>query len=182
MRVAKAMTPRLLDIQHGALQGRDTNTVATKLLNELHTQDGYVALLHVAKAFPSVPLSMLSNIVKEAGAPASIIKMPRDIYHHTAAVPSLHGRGLPIRPTRGMKEVCPLSPTLLLYYDILPRETKERRPEGRLQVFVHDVAARAPTSETLLQTLVLYHPMDHTRPTRVTKQRPYTTSNDKPVT
>ena len=55
MRIAKAMTPGLLNIQHRALQGRNTTTLATKLLNDLHTQDGYVALLDVAKAFPSVP-------------------------------------------------------------------------------------------------------------------------------
>ena len=55
MCISKAMTPGLLDIQHGALQGRNTTTLATKLLNDLHTQDGYMALLDVAKAFPSVP-------------------------------------------------------------------------------------------------------------------------------
>ena len=63
------MTPRLLDVQHGALQGRNTTTLATKLLNNLQTQDGYVALPDVAKTFPSVPRSMLTNIVKEARAP-----------------------------------------------------------------------------------------------------------------
>ena len=55
MRISRAMRPGLLDIQHSALQGRNTTTLATKLLNDLHTQDGYVALLDVAKAVPSVP-------------------------------------------------------------------------------------------------------------------------------
>ena len=64
MCISKAMTLRLLDIQHGALQGRNTTTLATKLLNDLHTQDGYLALLDVAKAFPSVPRPMLTGIVK----------------------------------------------------------------------------------------------------------------------
>ena len=54
-RISRAMTPGLLDIQHGAIQGRNTATLATQLLNDLHTLDGYVALLDVAKAFPSVP-------------------------------------------------------------------------------------------------------------------------------
>ena len=75
MRIANAMTSGLLDIQHGALQGRNTTTLATNLLNDMHTQDGYVPLLDVAKAFPSVPRSMLTNIVKDAGAPESIIRM-----------------------------------------------------------------------------------------------------------
>ena len=126
MRISRVMTPGLLDIQHEALQGRNTTTLATKLLNDLHTQDGYVALLDVAKAFPLVPRPMLTGIVKEAGAPENIIRMPGEIYQFTPVVLSLHGRDLPIRPARGMKEGCPHSPTLfLLYYDILLRETKE---------------------------------------------------------
>ena len=158
MHIAKAMTPGLLDIQHGALQGRNTTTLATKLLNDLHTQEGYIALLDVAKAFPSVPRSMLTNIAKEAGAPESIIRMLGEIYQHTPAVLSLHGRDLPIRPTRGMKEGCPLSPILfLLYYDILPRETMERCLEACLYVFVNNIAVRAPRTEALFQTLDTLH-------------------------
>ena len=157
-----AMTPGLRDIQHGALQGRNTTTLATKLLNDLHTQDGYVALLDVAKAFPSVPRSMLTNIVKEAWALETIIRMLGEIYQHTPPVLSLHGRDLPIRPTRGMKEGCPLSPTLfLLCYDILLRETMERCPEACLYVFVDDIAVRAPTTEALLQTLDTLHEVAH---------------------
>ena len=114
------MTPGLLDIQHGALQDTNTTTLATKLLNDIHTQDGYVALLDVAKAFPSVPQSMLTNIVKEARALETIIRMLGEIYQHSPAVLSLHACDLPLRPTRGTKEGCPLSPTLfLLYYDIV---------------------------------------------------------------
>ena len=79
MRISKAMTPGLLDTQHGALQGCNPTTLATKPLNDLHTQDRYVALLDVAKAFPSVPRPMLTGIVKEAGA-ENIIRMLGDIY------------------------------------------------------------------------------------------------------
>ena len=157
MRIAKAMTPGLLDIQRGALHGRNTTTLATK-----HTQARYVALLDVAKAFPSVPRSMLTNIVKNAG----------EIYQHTPAVRSLHGRDLPIRPTRGMKEGCPLSPTLfLLYYNILLRETKERCPEACLYVFVDDIAVCAPTTEALLQTLDTLHEVAHMMGLRFNKDK-----------
>ena len=141
-------------IQHGALQGRNTTILATKLMNDLHTQDSYVALLDVAKAFPSAPRPMLTGIVKEAGAPENIIRMLGEIYQHTPAVFSLHGRDLPIRPTTALKEGCPLSPTLLLlYYDILLRETKERCPDACLYVFVDDIAVRTPTTGSLLHTL-----------------------------
>ena len=115
-RISRAMTPGLLDIQHGATQGRNTTTLATKLLNDLHTEDGYVALLDVAKAFPSVPRPMLSGLVKEAGAPENIIRMLGEIYEHTPAVLTLHGKDLPIRPNTGMKEGCPPSPTPFLLY------------------------------------------------------------------
>ena len=77
--------------------------------------DGVPPLLDVAKAFPSVPRPMLTGIVKEAGAPENIIRMLGEIYHHTPAVLTLHGKDLPIRPTGGMKEGCPLSPTLFYY-------------------------------------------------------------------
>ena len=165
------MTPGLLDIQHGAIQGRNTTTLATKLLH-LHTQDVCVALLDVAKAFPSVPRPMLTGIVKEAGAPQNVIRMLGEIYQHTPAVLSLHGRDLPICPTRGMKEGCPLSPTLfLLYYDILPRETKERCPGAHLYVFVDDIAVLAPTKESLLHTLDTLHEVAHTRGLRFNKDK-----------
>ena len=146
--------------------------LATKPLNDLHTQDGYVALLNVAKAFPSVPRPMLTGIVKEAGAPENIIRMLGEIYQHTPAVLTLHGRDLPIRPTRGMKERCPLSPTLfLLYYDILLRETKERCPGANLYVFVDDIAVRAPTKESLLHTLDTLHEVAYTMGLRFNKDK-----------
>ena len=150
-RISRAMTPGLLDIQLGAIQGRNTTTLAKKLLNDLHTQDGYVALLDVAKAFPSVLRPMLTGIVKEAGAPENIIRMLGEIYQHTPAVLTLHARDLPIRPTRGMKEGCPLSPTLfLLYYDILLRENYHMAapayPRAATHIDVH--GARTSPSHT----------------------------------
>ena len=40
MRISRAMTPGLLDIKHGALQGRNTTILATKLLNDLTLKMG----------------------------------------------------------------------------------------------------------------------------------------------
>ena len=172
MRISRAVTPGLLDVQHGALQGRNTTTLATKLLNDLHSQDGYVALLDVAKAFPSVPQPMPPGIVKEAGAPEIIIRMLGEIYEHTPVVLSLHGRDLPIRPTRGLKEGCPVSPTLfLLYYEILLRDTNERCPEDHLYVFVDDIAVRAPTTDSLLHSLDTLHEVGHTMGLRCNKEK-----------
>ena len=116
---------------------------------------------------------MLTEIVKEAGAPENIIRMLGDIYHqHTPAALSLHGRDLPIRPTRGMKEGCPLSPTLfLLYYDILLRETKERGPDACLYVFIDDIAVRAPTRGSLLHTLDTLHEVACTMGLRFNKDK-----------
>ena len=171
-RISRAMTPGLLDMQHGAIQGQNTTTLATRLLNDLHTQDGYVALLDVAKAFPSVPQLMLTGIVKEAGAPENIIRMLGEIYQHTPAVLTVHRRDLPIRPTRAMNEGCPLSPTLfLLYYDIILRETKERCPGAHLYMFVDDIAVRAPTKKSLLHTLDTLHEVAYTMGLRFNKAK-----------
>ena len=131
-----------------------------------------MALLDVAKAFPSVPPPMLTGIVKEAGAPENMIRMLGEMYQHTPAVLSLHGPDLPIRPTRGMKEGCPLSPTLfLLYNDILLRETKERCPGAHLYVFVDDIVVRAPTRDSLLHTLDTLHEVAHTIGLRFNKDK-----------
>ena len=115
---------------------------------------------------------MLTGIVKEAGVPKNIIRMLAEIYQHTPAVLTLHGRDLPIRPTRGMKEGCPLSPTLLLlYYDILLRETKERCPRAQLYVFVDDIAVRAPPEEAPLHTLDTLHDVACTMGLRFNKDK-----------
>ena len=172
MRIANAMTPSLLSIQHGALQGTNTTTLATKLLNDLHAHDGYIAMLDVAKAFPLVPRLMLTNIVKEAGAPDTIIRMPGEIYQHTLAVLSLHGGALTIPPTQGIQDGCPLSRTIfLLYYDIFLRETMWRCPEACLYVFVANIAVPTPATEALLQTLDTLHEVVHTMGLRFNKEK-----------
>ena len=52
-----------------------------------------------------------------------------------------------------MKEGCPLSLTLFLYYDILLRETLSRHPQAHLYVFVDDIAEHAMDQTALLNTL-----------------------------
>ena len=89
--------------------------------------------------------------------------MPGEIYQKKPAVLSLQGPDLPIRPTTGMKEGCPLSPTLfVLYYDILLKETRKQCPDACLCVFVDDIAVRAPTMDALLHTLDALHEVART--------------------
>ena len=111
--------------------------LATKLLNDLHTEDGYVALLDVAKAFPSVPRPMLTGIVKEAGAPENIIRMLGEIYQHTPAVLTLHGKDLPIRPTQGYEGGVPPLPDTI--FTILRHTTtrNHRAMPGSPTIRVH---------------------------------------------
>ena len=147
-------------------------TLATKLLNDLRTQDGYLVLLDVAKAFPLVPRPMLTGIVKEAGATENITRTLGELHQHTPTVLSLHALDLLIRPTRGMKQGCPRSPTLyLLYWDILVRETQERCTGAHLYVFVDDIAVRAPTRESLLRTLDTLHEVAYTMGLRFNKDK-----------
>ena len=106
---------------------------------------------------------MMTGIVKEARTPENIIRMMGEIYQHTPGVLSLHGRDVPIRPTRGMKDGCPLSPILFLYcYDILRRKTRERCPDAWLHVFVDDIAVPAPMTHALLHTIHTLHEVAHT--------------------
>ena len=161
-RITQAMTPGLLPIQHGAISGRNTTTLAAQLVNDLHKADAYVTLLDVAKAFPSVPRSMITDIIRQADAPEPIVRMVTEIYDYTPATLHLHGRDLRIHPKRGMKEGCPLSPTLfLVYYDVLLRETLDRQLDANLYVFVDDIAVGSPDTTTLLTTLDNLHHVAH---------------------
>ena len=45
-----------------------------------------------------------------------VVRLRREVYPNTPAVLSLHGKALPIYPTKGMKEGGPLSPRLFLFY------------------------------------------------------------------
>ena len=118
-----AMTPGLLNIRNSALQGRNSTTLATNLLNDLHTRKGYVALIDMAKTCSLVPRPMLTDIISTACTLEPIVRMINEIYCSTPAVPSPIGRELLVHPSSGMKEGCPLSPTLfLLHYDVLLRD------------------------------------------------------------
>ena len=68
----------------------------------------------MAKTFKFVLKPMLTDIISTAGALGPIVQLVGEIYRSTPAVLSLHGREVPMNPTWGMKEVCPLSLTLFL--------------------------------------------------------------------
>ena len=127
-------------------------------MNDLHKTEGHLALLDIAKAFPPVLRMMLIDIIQEAGALEPIARLLTEIYSHTPAVLHLHGRDLPIRSKRGMKEGCPLSPTLFLpYCDVLLQGTLSRHLDAQLYVFVDNIAVRAANHAALLDTLNHLH-------------------------
>ena len=141
-RITKAMTRGLLNIQHFVLSAHNTTTLAAALtlINPgLDKTAGYLALLDVAKAFPSAPYTTITDLTCEAGAPEPIVRMLIGIYRHTPATLHLHGRHLIIHPKLSMKDGCPLPPTLfLLYHDVLLCETLTQHPKAHMYVFVNE--------------------------------------------
>ena len=97
-----AMAAGLLDIQHVALSGRKTTTLAARLIKDLHKTEGCLALLDVREVFLSFPGTMITNIIKEARVPDPITGMIPEIYSHTSVMLHLDGRDLPMHPKRGM--------------------------------------------------------------------------------
>ena len=99
-----------------------------------------MALLDVAKAFPSVPRTMIMHILRELGAVVHSIRMLVQIYSHVPTALHLHGRDLPIHLKRGTKEGCLLSPIfLVLYDDVVLWENLSRHPYTHLYMFVDDI-------------------------------------------
>ena len=58
---------------------RNKTTLTVKLMNDLQKAEGYLPLLDVAKAFPSVPRMMIADIIQEAGAPEPITQLLMEI-------------------------------------------------------------------------------------------------------
>ena len=90
-RVTQAASLVRPNIQHGALQGGNTTTLATNLLNELHPHEGCDALLDVSKGVLLVPRSMLMNIIGTAGTFEPRVRMIDERNCSTPAVLALHG-------------------------------------------------------------------------------------------
>ena len=127
-----------------------------------HTHGGHIALLDMAKAFPSIPRLMLTDMTSAACTPNPVVWLVGEIYHSTPAMLSLHGRELPGNPAGGMKEGCRLSVTLfLLYYDILLRETLVRHLNANLCVFVDDIAVGVDYPSIVTETLNHLHDVAH---------------------
>ena len=59
------MTPGLLNIQHGALSGRNTTTLTAKLVNNLHKTDGYLALRSHGASHDFRPVYLLGAVYPE---------------------------------------------------------------------------------------------------------------------
>ena len=52
--ITKAMNPGLLTIHRGAVRARNNTTLTATLIHNLPKMEGYLALLGVAKPFPSI--------------------------------------------------------------------------------------------------------------------------------
>ena len=70
--------------------------------------------IDVAKALPSVPHPVLLHMLQQRGVLGHILVMLHDI--HTKSTTTYRKGGFDYQALGGVKEGCPLSPTLFVFY------------------------------------------------------------------
>ena len=112
--IAPELNGSLVPEQYGT-KGKTATQQAILLLDELHRREGaYAVFIDVAKAFPSVPHRVLLHMLQRRAIPGHVLAMLHDIYTRSTA--TYREGGLNYQATRGVKEGCPLSPTMFVYY------------------------------------------------------------------
>ena len=77
-------------------------------------EGGYIMLLDIAKAFPSVHHTLLLDALRHKGVPHHILDMVQHIYRHGQFVYHHPEGDITFQPKRGVKEGCPMSPHLFM--------------------------------------------------------------------
>ena len=129
------------------------HSIALAAKRTLHPSS-YVLYLDLSKAFNSVVLSTLFKLLKKAGFPPEFIDMIKRLYAHPLDTPRVNGHRLASHlQLRGLRQGCPLSPSLFaLYIDPLLRileTTLSGDPTASLHAFADDLAIHSTGIRTL---------------------------------
>ena len=136
-------------------------SIALAAKRTLHPSS-YVLYLDLSKAFISVAHPTLSKLLEKAGSPPGFIAMIRQLYKHPLGTPRVNGHRLSSHlQLRGLRQGCPLSPSLFaLYIDPLLRILEATLPQGptaSLHAFADDLAIH-PTGLSTLTSFSLWDP------------------------
>ena len=97
--------------QYGSRKGHTPTKQAIQLLTTLSTADEpVICLLDIAKAFPSTPHDSIHTALELIGTPQSIKTLIKSIYQGSTN----QYQNYQYKLTRGIKEGCPLSPSLFV--------------------------------------------------------------------
>ena len=138
--VAPHLNGSLVPEQYGTKGKAATQQAMLLLQDELHPSEGaYALFIDVAKAFPSVPHTVLLHMLQRRGVPGHVLAMLHDIY--TQSITTYPATSFDYRVSRGFKEGCPMSPTLFVfYYDVDLSKLKERLSGASVSAYMDDVA------------------------------------------
>ena len=128
-----------------AIQGRTTLMQCVNLVHAVTApkskwKDGYICKLDIAKAFPSVPHTLLYHMMRRMGWSAPLLKAFRESMQRTSCSCRVGADEVRWTPKRGLKEGCPMSPVLFMaYHDVYIQELQRRHLEVLFPNYINDI-------------------------------------------
>jgi hypothetical protein len=148
--------------QFGGKKGKTTTAQTCNLLQNLKSNQSFITLLDVAKAFPSVPRPLMTNLLSKLDIPSTTLQLWEQIYTQTGCTIQLQGQTLSYSTRRGLKEGCPLSPLMfLLYYELLLKELKLTYPSLKFFAYMDDLAFIANSPQEVQMVLSTLTELSH---------------------
>ena len=141
---------RTVDLVHGL-----------QLFTRRH-QGSYAVFVDLKRAFDSVPLNLLWDLLRLVGLPPGDVEWLASIYSKTRSSPRWAGRKCPAyKHLRGVKQGCPLSPfAFIIFFDFILKELAYRMSlgtTGLLLAFADDLALVHASAEFLQRAVLVLH-------------------------